>query len=176
MGQQPTDHPEEWMEKGKPPIAMHRLGRFLQRGGAWVAGQGILLMAVALLAVCFRGGGFPIVVVAGVALMLVGAGVALAGAMALGRNLTPFPKPSAQAQLVRHGIYAVIRHPLYTSVIAVALGWALVWQSWPSLLVAVTLIPFFSAKARREERWLREKFPEYAAYEQRVRRFIPGIY
>ena len=51
-------------------------------------------------------------------------------------------------------------HPLYTSVIAVALGWALVWQSWPALLVAATLIPFFAAKARREERWLREKFPQ----------------
>ena len=152
------------------------MNRFFQRGGAWVVVQGILLTAVAILAVCFRGGGFPIVVMAGVALMLVGAGVALAGAMALGRNLTPFPKPTESAQLVSHGIYAVIRHPLYTSVIAVALGWALVWQSWPALLVAVTLIPFFSAKARREERWLREKFPEYVAYEQRVRRFIPGIY
>ena len=108
--------------------------------------------------------------------MLVGAGVALAGAMALGRNLTPFPKPSDSAQLVRHGIYAVIRHPLYTSVIAVALGWALVWQSWPALLVAVMLVPFFHAKARHEERWLREKFPDYADYERRVRRFIPWIY
>jgi protein-S-isoprenylcysteine O-methyltransferase Ste14 len=156
---------------------MQRMTQFFQRGGAWVAGQGLLLGAIVLLTVVYRGDEFQIVVVViGVVLMVVGAGVALAGAMALGRNLTPFPKPSAQAQLVRHGIYAMIRHPLYTSVIAAALGWALVWQSWPALLVAAMLIPFFHAKARREERWLREKFPEYAAYEQRVRRFIPGIY
>jgi len=141
-----------------------------------VAGQGVLLTAVALLAVGFCGGGFPIVVMTGIALMLVGASVALAGAMALGRNLTPFPKPADSAQLVRHGIYAVIRHPLYTTVIAVAIGWALVWQSWPALLVAAMLIPFFHAKAHHEERWLREKFPEYAEYEKRVRRFIPWIY
>jgi len=152
------------------------MNRFFQRGGAWVVVQGILLTAVALLAVCFRSGGFPIVVMAGVALMIVGAGVALAGAMALGRNLTPFPKPSDSAQLVRQGIYAVIRHPLYTSVIAVAIGWALVWQSWPALLVAAMLIPFFHAKALHEERWLRERFPGYADYERRVRRFIPWIY
>jgi protein-S-isoprenylcysteine O-methyltransferase Ste14 len=156
---------------------MQRMTQFFQRGGAWVAGQGLLLGAIVLLTVVYRGDEFQIVIVViGVVLMVVGAGVALAGAMALGRNLTPFPKPSAQAQLVRHGIYAMIRHPLYTSVIAAALGWALVWQSWPALLVAAMLIPFFHAKARREERWLREKFPEYAAYEQRVRRFIPGIY
>jgi protein-S-isoprenylcysteine O-methyltransferase Ste14 len=34
-------------------------------------------------------------------------------------------------------------------------------------------MPFFHAKARREEHWLRWQFPEYADYEQRVRRFIP---
>ena len=141
-----------------------------------MATQGVLLTAVALLAVCFRGGGFPIVVMAGVALMLVGAIVSLAAAMTLGRNLTPFPKPSDSAQLVRHGIYAVIRHPLYTCVIMVAIGWALVWQSWPALLVAAILIPFFHAKAFHEERWLRERFPDYADYERRVRRFIPWIY
>ncbi len=152
------------------------MNRFFQRGGAWVAAQGVLLTAVALLAVCFRGGGFPSEVLAGVALMLVGASVALAGAMALGRNLTPFPKPSDSAQLVRHGIYAVVRHPLYTSVITVAIGWALVWQSWPALLVAAMLIPFFHAKALHEERWLRERFPGYADYERRVRRFIPWVY
>ena len=156
---------------------MQRMTQFFQRGGAWVAGQSMLLGAIVLLAVVYRGNEYHIeIVVVGVVLMVVGAGVALAGAMALGRNLTPFPKPSAQAQLVRHGIYAMIRHPLYTSVITVALGWALVWQSWLSLLVAAMLIPFFHAKARREEHWLREKFPEYAAYEQCVRRFIPGIY
>lgn len=150
---------------------------FFQRGGAWVLGQSVLLVAVVLLAVLLPGTGFnPMIVIAGAALMLMGAGVALAGALALGRNLTPFPKPKKQALLVRHGIYALIRHPLYTSVISVSIGWALVWQSWPSLLVAVALIPFFYAKARHEERWLREKFPEYADYERRVRRFIPWLY
>jgi len=150
--------------------------RFFQRGGAWVLAQGLLLMGVILLAVIFRGGGFGCLIVsAGVAMLLLGAGVAVAGTRALGRNLTPFPKPKERAQLVRHGIYARIRHPLYTSVIAAALGWALVWQSWPALLVAAALIPFFDAKARREERWLREEFPESAEYEQRVRRFTPWL-
>ncbi len=153
------------------------MNRFLHRGGVWVAAQGVLLTAAALLAVIFQDQGLPPVAVwAGVVLMIVGAAVSLAGAITLGRNLTPFPKPAASARLVRHGIYALIRHPLYTSVIAVALGWALVWQSWPALLVAVTLVPFFHAKARREERWLRDKFTDYADYEKRVSRFIPWIY
>ena len=140
-----------------------------------MAVQGVLLAAVALLAIFFRGRFAPVIVIAGMVLIIVGAGVALAGAMALGRNLTPFPKPSDSAELVRHGIYAVIRHPLYSSVIAVAIGWALVWQSWPALLVAATLIPFLHAKARREERWLRERFPDYQDYARRVSRFLPCL-
>jgi protein-S-isoprenylcysteine O-methyltransferase Ste14 len=57
-----------------------------------------------------------------------------------------------------------------------SVGWALVWQSWPAFLVSLTLAPFFVAKARHEERWLRQQFPDYACYEQHVRRFIPWIY
>ncbi len=136
--------------------------------------QSMLLALVILLAAFFRGGGLhPLVVIFGVVLLLIGAGVALAGTLALGKNLTPFPKPGGQAQLVRHGIYAVIRHPLYLSVMVGAMGWALAWQSWPASLAAASLIPFFLAKARREERWLREKFPEYADYQRQVRGFVP---
>ncbi|MEI6071737.1 MAG: hypothetical protein WCS31_08085 [Verrucomicrobiae bacterium] len=36
--------------------------------------------------------------------------VPVAGATALGRNLTPFPKPSDHAELIQRGIYAKIRH------------------------------------------------------------------
>ncbi len=69
-----------------------------------------------------------------------------------------------------------MRHPLYTGVFCWSAGWALVWRSWPALLAALALAPLLDAKARREERWLREKFPQYSSYEQLVRRFLPGIY
>lgn len=153
------------------------MSRFFQRGGVWVLMQSVLLATEILLAAFFRGGGFhPAAVIAGAALLIIAAGVALAGALALGRNLTPFPQPGGQAQLVRHGIYSMIRHPLYASVMAGAIGWALVWQSWPALVVAAFLVPFFLAKSRREERWLRETFPEYADYERQVHGFIPWRY
>ena len=46
-------------------------------------------------------------------------------------------------------------------------------ESWPSLLVALVQVPFFQAKARREERWLCEKFAAYGNYMKQVPRFIP---
>ena len=69
-----------------------------------------------------------------------------------------------------------MRHPLYTSVVLVCVGWALTWGSLVALLLALVMLPFFYAKANVEEGWLRQKFPEYNAYERRVRRFVPGVF
>lgn len=147
---------------------------FFQRGGVWVLAQSLLMAAVILLAARFQSGTYQSwMVISGFVLLGISAVVCAAGALAIGRNLSPLPHPGARARLVRTGAYAVVRHPLYSGVMAAAFGWALVWQSWPALLAAAALIPFFRAKASREERWLRERFPEYAAYEKQVHRFIP---
>ena len=136
-----------------------------------------LMVAVLVLGWQFRGHGLGAGTVwIGGVLLAMGGAFGLAGLAALGRGTTPLPRPSQQARLVQTGIYARVRHPLYTSVMLASLGWALMWQSWPALFVAVALIPFFYGKARREERWLREQFPDYADYEQRVPRFLPRFH
>jgi protein-S-isoprenylcysteine O-methyltransferase Ste14 len=152
-------------------------GNFLQRGGLWVLGQSVLLGAVIASGILCRHQwqSFALTLLGGF-LLLIAAGCGLAGAVSLGRNLTPFPKPSANSRLVQTGIYGLIRHPLYTAVFCGSVGWALAWRSWPALLAALALAPLFDAKARLEERWLRQRFPEHAGYEQRVRRFIPWLY
>jgi protein-S-isoprenylcysteine O-methyltransferase Ste14 len=149
--------------------------RFLERGGGWVAGQFLLLAALLALAVLHPGTGPEAWRYAGALVLIVAASVAVAGTKALGR-ITPFPKPADDAKLVQHGIYAKIRHPLYTAVILAGFGWALAWLSWPALLAATALIPFFHAKSCREEGFLRQKFPGYREYVGRTRRFIPWIY
>jgi protein-S-isoprenylcysteine O-methyltransferase Ste14 len=153
------------------------INNFVQRGGLWVAGQSLLLFAVVVLGVVYHGDGKNLPVMAGGAVCLVIAlGCGIAGTVALGRNLTPFPKPSTHTELVQGGIYGLMRHPLYTAVFCASAGWSLVWRSWPALAVSLLLAFFFDAKARHEECWLRQQFPGYAGYERRVRRFIPWIY
>jgi protein-S-isoprenylcysteine O-methyltransferase Ste14 len=61
-------------------------------------------------------------------------------------------------------------------VICAALGWSLIWQGWPALTTSLVLAAFFDAKARHEEHWLRQKFPDYDDYSQKVCRFISWIY
>ena len=152
-------------------------GHFLERGGLWVLGQNTLLCVVIAGGILCRNQwhSFPLTL-CGAFLLLIAAGCGLAGAISLGRNLTPFPKPSASTKFVQTGIYRLMRHPLYTAVFCGSVGWALVWRSWPGLLAALALGPLLDTKARREERWLRQRFLEYSGYQQRVRRFVPWIY
>lgn len=151
--------------------------RFTQRGGWWVVGQFVLMIAVAVLSIACRDESkHRLFFLCGLILLAASAICGIGGTMALGRNLTPFPKPSVGAKLVQHGIYGLIRHPLYTAVICAALGWSLIWSSWPAFAVSLALAVFFDAKARHEEVWLRRQFPDYTRYERRVRRFIPWIY
>jgi protein-S-isoprenylcysteine O-methyltransferase Ste14 len=137
----------------------------------------MLLLAVIVCGVVWRSQwrSFP-VVFCGAFLLLTAVVCGIAGTVALGHNLTPFPQPSSSTRLVQNGIYGLMRHPLYTAVICGSIGWAFVWQSGPALMAALVLAPFFDAKARREEQWLRERFSEYARYEERVRRFLPWVY
>ena len=113
---------------------------FVQRGGWWVVGQFLLLLAVVVLGLTCHATSKPLLIfVIGLVFLAASAVCGLAGLLALGRNLTPFPKPSASTQLVQHGIYALIRHPLYTAVFCAAVGWSLVWQSWLALAASLAL-------------------------------------
>ena len=151
--------------------------RFVQRGGWWVVGQFILMFVVAVLDVACRDESKHLLLfLCGLLFLTVSLVCAIGGMMALGRNLTPFPKPSAGTELVQRGVYGLIRHPLYMAVIGTAVGWSLMRSSWPAFTASLALAIFFDAKARHEERWLRQRFPDYAHYQQHVRRFIPWIY
>lgn len=149
----------------------------MQRGGWWVLAQFVILGAIALLGLIDRHPLTSWIIFCGsLVFFTIAALCGLLGAIALGRNLTPFPKPTPTARFIQHGIYRRVRHPLYVAVFCTAVGWSLVWASWAALFGCLALAIFFDAKARHEERWLRARFPEYADYERRVRRFIPWIY
>lgn len=146
----------------------------------WVTLQSVLLLALVVAGPWFRlaeADSFNLVVfIVSGGLFVIGAVLGVLGVRHLGRNRTPYPQPLAEAQLVTAGVYGWVRHPLYASLIYAGLGWAGIWHSTPALVIAVINLFFFDAKARCEERWLREKFPEYADYARRVKRFVPCVY
>lgn len=150
---------------------------FVERGGVWVAVQVGLLAAIVLIGrldlASYRlaGSGTIAWVLIGIALV-----VGVAASLSLGRNLTPYPKPVEAGTMIERGPYRVVRHPIYTAVIIGMLGVAIRAEDWLSLGLALTLIPFFFAKSRFEERHLIEQYPDYPTYQQRVpRRLVPGL-
>ena len=113
---------------------------------------------------------------AGIALLAAGLALALAAALRLGRGLTPLPHPRDDCTLVTTGPYALVRHPIYSGILLAAFGWGCFVQGSLTLLWAFALLVFFDIKSRREEAWLVERFPDYAAYRRRVRKLLPFIY
>jgi protein-S-isoprenylcysteine O-methyltransferase Ste14 len=65
---------------------------------------------------------------------------------------------------------------MYSGVILAGLGWALVSRGWLTLAYVLAGFLFIVIKVRREEKWLRERFPDYATYQTRVRKLIPFVY
>jgi protein-S-isoprenylcysteine O-methyltransferase Ste14 len=108
--------------------------------------------------------------------MVAGALLTLTGVVSLGRWLTPFPQPLPESQLRTTGAYALVRHPLYSGILFMALGWSLYSLSVAGLAFDAVLFVFFDRKAAREEFWLADKFSGYAAYRRRVKKLIPWIY
>ncbi|HEX7043448.1 MAG TPA: isoprenylcysteine carboxylmethyltransferase family protein [Burkholderiales bacterium] len=151
---------------------------FRARGGWWVAAQALVLLAALVLAPATRAAaGFDRAAqFLGVLLVLGGVALAAAGLRALGSALSPYPRPRADAELVTRGAYRYVRHPIYSGIVLAVFGWALAWLSVPGLVFGVAVALFFDRKAAREEAWLCERYPEYAAYARRVRRFVPGVY
>jgi protein-S-isoprenylcysteine O-methyltransferase Ste14 len=114
--------------------------------------------------------------IVGIVLMVAGSTLLLAGLVKLGPGLTPLPYPKDGAQLVETGAFGLVRHPMYSGGLVLALGWALCMRSWLTLAYVVVLFVFLDLKSRREEKWLAGKYPAYAHYQRRVRKLIPFIY
>jgi protein-S-isoprenylcysteine O-methyltransferase Ste14 len=112
----------------------------------------------------------------GLALMLAGAALAVAGLLRLGPNLTALPYPKDCSELVQAGAYAIVRHPIYSGIIIASFGLGFWRHGWLTLGWALVLFAFFDVKSRLEERWLSEKFADYADYRTRVKKLIPWLY
>lgn len=93
----------------------------------------------------------------------------------LGKGLTPLPLPNGRTDLVVHGPYRWVRHPIYTAVLIGTAGVALRSGTWWSVAAAGGLAALFMVKARWEELHLDAAFPGYAAYHSRTGRFVPGV-
>lgn len=99
-------------------------------------------------------------------------------ARAMGRQMTPAIQVQEGHRLLQDGPYRYVRHPVYTAILAVALGQTLLYLSLPLAVVSGMLVALALYRSRQEESLLRS--PEgfgaaYDAYARRTGRFLPRL-
>jgi protein-S-isoprenylcysteine O-methyltransferase Ste14 len=83
----------------------------------------------------------------------------------------------ADQPVVSTGLYAIVRHPLYSGALLLLLATPLALASYWTLLVALALIPVLAWRLLDEERFLKQNLPGYADYCRATRfRLIPLIW
>jgi len=87
----------------------------------------------------------------------------------LGRNLSPFPRPINNSNLVTTGIYRLMRHPMYYSLIFISFGVFLIKLSIYYLFLSISLSLIIKLKIALEEQYLNNKFKNYLLYKNEVR-------
>jgi protein-S-isoprenylcysteine O-methyltransferase Ste14 len=95
--------------------------------------------------------------------------------MTLAMKVNPFAVPVVRLQEERHqrvidtGVYAVVRHPMYTGFVPMVVGPALWLQSYVAALLAIVPITVLVVRSVFEERFLKRELKGYEAYTEKVR-------
>ena len=87
----------------------------------------------------------------------------------LGRNLSPFPRPINNSNLVTTGIYRVTPHPMYYSLIFISVGFFITKLSIYYLFLSISLGLIIKFKITLEEQYLNNKFKNYLLYKNEVK-------
>jgi len=87
----------------------------------------------------------------------------------LGKNLSPFPRPINNSNLVTTGIYRFTRHPMYYSLIFISFGVFITKLSIYYLFLSISLGLIIKLKIALEEQYLNNKFKNYLLYKNEVK-------
>ena len=111
------------------------------------------------------------------ALMLLAVFLFTAAARSMGANWSVVARMREGHELVTGGVFARLRHPIYTAMAAFLLAMAIAFGHLANLFVALPLFAVGTGvRVREEERLLRAEFgAAYDDYAARVKRFVPGV-
>ena len=144
-------------------------------GWEWVAAQVILLLVLLFAPLQAALSAPKWVKLLAIIMAALGLAISFVASINLGTALTPTPVPKEQASIHTNGLYRLVRHPIYTSVLFVASAIALYRLAWSSIILCIAVYVFFNLKSRHEEKLLRSRYPEYQKYQLATGRFFPKL-
>jgi protein-S-isoprenylcysteine O-methyltransferase Ste14 len=107
---------------------------------------------------------------------MAGLAVAVWARVILGRNWSGVVTLKEGHELIEHGPYRFVRHPIYTGMLTMFFATALVQGHVAGFAGVVLLFASFWIKLGREEKLMLQQFPErYATYQDRAKRIIPFV-
>ncbi len=105
----------------------------------------------------------------GILIIIIAFVIMLVSIKYLGRNLSPFPRPINNSNLVTTGIYRFTRHPMYYSLIFISLGVFIIKLTIYYLFLTISLALVIKFKIALEEKYLMNKFKNYLLYKNEVK-------
>jgi protein-S-isoprenylcysteine O-methyltransferase Ste14 len=95
----------------------------------------------------------------------------------LGRNWSRSVTIKQDHKLITTGPYALVRHPIYTGILAGFVGTAIAISQVRGVIVVALVFLVFWFKLRMEEEWMRSQFGEtYAAYAHQTAALVPYLF
>jgi protein-S-isoprenylcysteine O-methyltransferase Ste14 len=116
--------------------------------------------------------------VAGVVVIWVGLAVRVWAVLALGGSFSTFVQVDTGQAVVTRGPYRWVRHPSYTGLLLVAMGFGLGAANWLSMVVCTVgpllgLLPRIAVEESELTRVLGER---YRTYQKATHRLVPGLW
>lgn len=120
----------------------------------------------------------PVPLVTGTAFLIAGLWLFHRSHADLGVNWSITLQIREHHQLITHGVYRRVRHPMYGALFLYSIGQLLALPNWfagASHLIVFAIL--FALRVRVEERMMVEEFgDQYVAYAARTKRLIPGLW
>jgi protein-S-isoprenylcysteine O-methyltransferase Ste14 len=113
----------------------------------------------------------------GLGLVIAGAGLAVWSRLVLARNWSGAVELKVDHELVERGPYRFVRHPIYTGLLLMFLGTALVRGTAQAFGACTLFLAVHLWKLRAEEALLAQRFPGvFAAYKARTKALVPFVF
>ena len=115
--------------------------------------------------------------IAGLTIFIVGLSISLVAVRTLKSFYCSTLIIRGDHQLITHGVYRILRHPIYSGVLIAVMGPPVYAPSLRGFLVMLLLVPISLFRIKMEENMLTKHFGvEYEMYRKTTKKLIPFLY
>jgi protein-S-isoprenylcysteine O-methyltransferase Ste14 len=117
-------------------------------------------------------------VAAGIVVIWVGLAVRIWAVLTLRGSFSTFIQVDADQPVVTRGPYRWVRHPSYTGLLLIALGFGLGAGNWSSLAICAVIPPLGLLRriTVEESEMIRSLGEQYRSYQRTTHRLVPGLW